>query len=223
MRDWYGDDWLLVRLLWIVPLLLSLAVHEWAHAWSAFRLGDDTAARQGRMTLNPLAHIDPIGTLLLPLLGVPFGWAKPVPVNPSRFHRGVTLRTGIALTAAAGPLANLGLALAAGFSLAALARVAPALAAPGAPARDLLETLAYMNVALAFFNLIPIPPLDGSRLVDAVVPDRLVSTWNAFARLGPAALAAVILVPIALGVPLFAWPFEQTRLWLAALLPGASG
>ena len=78
----------------LIPMLLSLTVHEWAHAWSAYRLGDDTASMQGRLTLNPIAHIDPIGTLILPLLGIPFGWAKPVPVNPTRFRRGVGMSTG---------------------------------------------------------------------------------------------------------------------------------
>jgi hypothetical protein len=74
------------RVMLLIPLVLSLTVHEFAHAWSAWRLGDDTAAMQGRLTLNPVPHIDPIGTLLLPLLGVPFGWAKPVPVNPARLR-----------------------------------------------------------------------------------------------------------------------------------------
>ena len=129
-----GEDWLATRLVWLVALWLSLAVHEWAHAWSAWRLGDDTAARLGRMTLDPLAHVDPVGTLLLPLLGVPFGWAKPVPINPARFHRGVTLRAGIALTAAAGPAANLALTLGAVAVLGVFAIALPAWRQP-APAR----------------------------------------------------------------------------------------
>src|SRR6185369_11527845 len=98
---------LLQRLMFLPIMLLSLTVHEWAHAYSAFRLGDDTAERQGRLTLDPIAHIDFFGTLLLPLLGVPFGWAKPVPVNPVRFDRRVPMRVGMLLTAAAGPVSNL--------------------------------------------------------------------------------------------------------------------
>src|SRR5689334_23219884 len=102
---------LLAGIKYLIPLILSLTVHEWAHAYSAFRLGDDTASRQGRLTLNPIPHIDPIGTILCPLLGIPFGWAKPVPVNPLRFNRGVSMRTGMMITAAAGPLSNLVLAV----------------------------------------------------------------------------------------------------------------
>src|SRR5688572_26569558 len=94
----------------LIPLVLSLTVHEWAHAMSAYRLGDDTAAREGRLTLNPIVHIDPLGTLLLPLMGVPFGWAKPVPVVPTRFRRDVNMSTGMMITAAAGPFSNLVLA-----------------------------------------------------------------------------------------------------------------
>src|SRR3712207_2268072 len=97
-----GSEWLADRVVWLVPVLLSLGVHEWAHAWSAWRLGDDTARLQGRLSLNPLVHMDPVGTLLLPLLGVPFGWAKPVPFEPLRFRRSVSLRTGTLLVAAAG-------------------------------------------------------------------------------------------------------------------------
>ncbi|HMF44095.1 MAG TPA: site-2 protease family protein, partial [Polyangia bacterium] len=92
-------------------MLLSLTVHEWAHAWSAYRLGDDTASKLGRLTLNPIAHIDPFGSLILPLLHIPFGWAKPVPVNPTRFRKGVNISTGMIITAAAGPLANVVLAV----------------------------------------------------------------------------------------------------------------
>src|SRR5271157_1843260 len=105
----FDEQTILARLTFLVPLILSLSVHEWAHAWAAWRLGDDTARLLGRMTLNPLAHIDPLGTVLLPLLGVPFGWAKPVPVNPLRF-RGVSMSIGMLLTAAAGPISNIVLA-----------------------------------------------------------------------------------------------------------------
>src|SRR5262245_7955094 len=96
----FTSNWLLERVMLLVPLILSLSVHEWAHAYSAHRLGDDTARQEGRLTLNPVAHIDPIGTLLLPLLGIPFGWARPVPVNPIRFRRDVSMRTGMMITAA---------------------------------------------------------------------------------------------------------------------------
>ena len=110
----------------LIPLLLSLTVHEWAHAWSAYRLGDDTASMQGRLTLNPIAHIDPVGTLVLPLLGIPFGWAKPVPVNPTRFRRGVNMSTGMIITAAAGPLSNVVLALLSAVAFGLIARFSPA-------------------------------------------------------------------------------------------------
>src|SRR4029453_17695487 len=92
------------RAVAFIPVLLSLTVHEWAHAWAAWKLGDDTAKHLGRLTLNPLDHMDLLGTLLLPLT-VSFGWAKPVPINPLRF-RSVSMRFGIVLVAAAGPISN---------------------------------------------------------------------------------------------------------------------
>lgn len=207
------------RLVWLAALWLSLAVHEWAHAWSAWRLGDDTAARMGRMTLDPLAHLDPVGTLLLPLLGVPFGWAKPVPINPARFHRGVTLRGGIALTAAAGPAANLALTLAAVALLIALAAAAPAWVAPGTAPRTLLETIAALNLSLAIVNAVPVPPLDGSRVLEAWLPARLEPAWRAFLRGGDWVLAGTLLAIVWLGAPILFWPTEQVRLWLAILVP----
>jgi Zn-dependent protease len=218
-----AETWLLSRLTLLIPVLLSLAVHEWAHAWSAWQLGDDTAALQGRLTLNPLAHVDPLGTLLLPLVGVPFGWAKPVPVNPIRFHRGVRLGTGLALTAAAGPLANLVLAAGASLALGLLARFAPEAHAAGGAMPALLHTLVFLNVVLALFNLLPIPPLDGSRILDAFLPARLRPAWDTLSGAAPAALVAVLVLPVLLGVSLFAWPLAAVETWLEAIARLAAG
>jgi Zn-dependent protease len=159
----------------LVPMLLSLTVHEYSHARSAYLLGDDTAAAGGRMTLNPIAHIDWFGTILLPLLAVWFGgpffgWAKPVPVNPLRFTRRIRMKTGMLITAAAGPASNLVMA----FGVAVLFRVLALLEVPIAhdsPILTLLVAIFQINVVLAVFNLIPVPPLDGSRILVGVLPD----------------------------------------------------
>ncbi len=188
----FSEAALLARLTLFIPLLLSLAVHEWAHAWTAAKLGDDTAERAGRLTLNPLAHVDPIGTLLLPLLGIPFGWAKPVPIEPLRFRRDVSLRAGVALTAAAGPLSNLVLAALCTALAYAHASLAPGTMDASAGLPRLLETAVFLNVVLALGNAFPIPPLDGSRVVDAFVPDRLRPAWTSFTHVGPVALFALI-------------------------------
>jgi Zn-dependent protease len=176
-------------------LILSLTVHEFAHAWSAFRLGDDTAARQGRMTLNPVPHIDPFGTLLLPALmlwqgGFLFGWANPVPVNPSRFRRGVSQGAGMAITAGAGPLANIVLAVLATVGLGIYYRFSDGSASP---APVLLSRVVLLNVGLALFNLIPIPPLDGSRIVDWLIPYRLRPQWEVVERFAPFLLIGVFI------------------------------
>jgi len=173
-----------------VPLVLSLSVHEWAHAWSAYKLGDDTAARMGRMTLNPLAHIDLLGTVVLPLLGIPFGWAKPVPVNPSRFRREVSMGAGMAITASAGPISNVLLAVLCTLLLGLLQRLAPQ-ASWSPAAQQLLAVTVTINVSLALFNLIPVPPLDGSRIVDGLMPFRLRPQWDAFTRVAPVLLIAI--------------------------------
>jgi len=169
-------DFLFRAIVFMVPMILSLSIHEYAHARSAWALGDDTASRMGRMTLNPLAHIDIIGTILVPLIaalagGLPLiGWAKPVPVTPVRFTRRISMRVGMALTAAAGPLSN--------GILAILCLVAYRIAFPGQPLHStmaqgsaqaaisyMLSVMVSLNLGLMIFNLIPIPPLDGSRLL----------------------------------------------------------
>jgi Zn-dependent protease len=179
----------LTRALALIPLLFSLSVHEWAHAWAALQLGDTTAKDQGRLTLNPLAHVDVVGTIALPLLGIPFGWAKPVPVEPTRFRPGVSMATGMLLTAAAGPASNVLLAALCAALL--FLRVVPTDAL-----RSLLERGVVLNVALAVFNLLPIPPLDGSRVVDGLVPFQYRDRWR---KIGSA--VAIVLV-VALAFPL---------------------
>jgi len=178
----------------LIPMILSLTVHEWAHAWSARRLGDDTAERMGRLTLNPVSHIDPFGTIILPLILVmshapAFGWARPVPVDPSRFRRGVSMGRGMALTASAGPLANVLLAVASTIVLGLMLRFDVA----GVAARGLLIDAILLNVVLALFNLIPVPPLDGSRIVAWLLPARLHHGWLAVERFAPILLIVVFM------------------------------
>jgi Zn-dependent protease len=159
-------------LIEFLVLLLSLTVHEAAHAWSADRLGDSTARRLGRVSFNPAVHVDPIGTIVFPLIalttGAPvFGWAKPVPVNPVNL-RGNWKEKYMAI-AAAGPASNLVLA------------VVAALAARAVPSRA-LEEMIYINVLLAVFNMIPVPPLDGGNVLSGVLSG---SAADAYDRVRP--------------------------------------
>ena len=199
----------------LVPMILSLSVHEWAHAYSAYKLGDETAAREGRLTLNPLAHIDPLGTLLLPLLGVPFGWAKPVPINPARFTRKVTLRLGVVYTAAAGPISNVILVVLCAVIYGLALRFAGDSFAPGNAITLLLTTSIMLNIALAVFNMLPIPPLDGSRVVDGLIPHRFEAAWESYTKYARYVLAAVIILPNFLHFRLLQWPVEivATVVW----------
>jgi Zn-dependent protease len=155
----------------IAIILVALTIHEAAHAWSADRLGDPTARMLGRVSLNPIVHIDPIGTILLPLIaiysGLPLlGWAKPVPVNTSRFRQP---RRDFMIVAAAGPLSNLAQALVAGLLLAVIDPGAGGSFA-GSLTSGVLRLVVTANVLLAVFNLIPIPPLDGGNVLAGLLP-----------------------------------------------------
>ncbi len=148
-----------------VALLFSLSFHEFSHAWMADRLGDPTARYMGRLTLNPLAHLDPYGTLFMLLAiasGIGIGWAKPVPFNPNNL-RG-SYRTGIGLVSVAGPASNLLLAVAAAI----LARLSELLPLPSAVPL-LFAYFVVVNVSLMLFNLIPFPPLDGAKVLVGIL------------------------------------------------------
>lgn len=148
----------------IPPLLVALIVHECAHAWVANRLGDDTAAKEGRLTLNPLAHLDPLGTIMLLFSGL-IGWAKPVPVNPANMRNPVRDMTLVAL---AGPLSNLALAVVAAILWWLYAGLGLDSRLPESihlPLSTMLFLAGPMNIGLALFNMLPIPPLDGFRVL----------------------------------------------------------
>jgi Zn-dependent protease len=161
-----------------IVLVLSLSFHEAAHAWTANRLGDPTARMLGRLTLNPLAHIDWIGTVLFPLIamtsGVPLiGWAKPVPVN---VHNLREPRRDFAIVALAGPVSNLILAAGGAILFRVVSPLIPESVAWAAVAVDFLFLMVVINTLLAFFNMIPVPPLDGGNVLMGVVPERVALT-----------------------------------------------
>ena len=175
------------------PLLLAITLHEVAHGWMALRCGDTTAQAQGRLSLNPLRHIDPVGTVLVPVLlavfgGFIFGWAKPVPVN---FHRLRQPKRDMALVALAGPGANLVMAL--GWALMTFIgyHALPDLPWLGEPLMAMGVAGVNVNVMLGALNLVPIPPLDGSRVLAGVLPDRF---GLAMAQIEPYGLIILVLL-----------------------------
>jgi len=182
----------LYTLLLAVPaILIALTFHEFAHAYVAFRMGDPTAKYMGRLTLNPLAHLDPLGTIMIFLIH--FGWAKPVPVdtrylgNPKRDMMWIS---------AAGPLMNMALALVSGILIRIIIAAGLVNGHPTGTAGMAFQMLyysLYINLALAFFNLIPIPPLDGSKILGGLLPHRYAPTLYLIESRGPMVLFGIIM------------------------------
>lgn len=161
---------LLSLVLTLPAVLIAITFHEYAHALVADKLGDDTPRRQGRLTLNPLAHLDPIGSIMLVFAG--FGWGKPVEINPRNFNRTVTMSAGEAIVSLAGPIMNFLLAIVFSVITFAMLKLAPAfvLTQLGGVILTLLQITVAINVGLGVFNLIPLPPLDGSKVVNHFLP-----------------------------------------------------
>jgi len=211
----------LLMILGLVMLIPSITFHEFMHGYAAFRLGDPTAKNAGRLTLNPIASIDPFGSILLPLMGFffggfIFGYAKPVPYNPMYFKN---LRQGEIIVGFAGPAANLALALVgAGLAWAALPIAAVSMSL--ASALYLVGfALARTNLVLMFFNLIPIPPLDGSSIVPLFLPDSAMRKWYELQRYSFAILIGLlVLVPMLFHVDPIGSYFSHTVTPLLQLL-----
>ena len=188
--------------VWIIPLVIAIVFHEVAHGWVAKWLGDSTASERRRLTFNPIRHVDPVGTIILPLglaiAGAPvFGWAKPVPVIAQRLRNP---RWGMVLVALAGPGMNLVLATAAAVALGLAGAAEVGSTFPGVTAFLLanLVNFLFVNVFLALFNLLPLPPFDGGHVVEGILPRRLAYHYAKLGRFGfLLVIGLLVLLPMA--------------------------
>jgi len=188
--------------IWVLPVVIAITFHEAAHGWVADRLGDDTARRMGRVTFNPLRHVDRFGTIILPglllLIHSPFvfGYAKPVPVNFGRLH---SPKRDMIWVALAGPAINIALAVAAGILYHLTPYFSPAI---GGWYADTLERALIINVVLAVFNMLPIPPLDGGRVLTGLLPRPLAYRFARVERYGMLVLIALLFLAPMVGTQL---------------------
>ena len=197
-----SSELILRIIIWATPVVFSIVVHEVAHGWMAYRLGDSTAKDMGRLTLNPLPHIDIMGTVLLPLImlflgGPVFGWAKPVRFNPQNFHPHIDIRRGTMWVALAGPGSNLALAFIASFIFVLVQRLFSSFHPfVYIPLLQVAQALILINLVLAFLNLIPIPPLDGSKVLMRFMPSKYYNYYLMLERYG----FLIIVILLASGV-----------------------
>ncbi|RPI78250.1 MAG: site-2 protease family protein [Chloroflexi bacterium] len=184
----------------IIVLLTSFSIHEFAHAWTADQFGDDTPRQNGRLTLNPLAHLDPMGSLMLIVAG--FGWAKPVPINPYALNRRAA--SGVMWVSLAGPLSNMIMAVLAAIpfrlGLVSLndAYTSTSTILPSMP--ELLLEFIYINLILMLFNLIPLAPLDGDKILDYFLPSNWSRTFETIRPYGPMILLALLFIFPLIGI-----------------------
>lgn len=197
-------------LAFVVAIGLGITFHEFMHAWTAHRFGDDTARLMGRMTLDPRAHLDLFGSLLIVLIG--FGYGRPVPVNESRLANG---RLGITLVSLAGPLTNVALAAAVGIPL--VTGAAPLF---GGAYDVFLARVATYNILLGVFNLVPVPPLDGSKVVYGLLPPRQAWAWRSYEQYGPFILLAILFILPYLRIDVLTPVVVVPSCFLARLLAG---
>lgn len=204
------DELTLVQriVVWILPVVFAITVHEVAHGWMAKQYGDKTAEQQGRLTLNPLKHIDPFGTVILPVIllvtftGFIFGWAKPVPIDPRNFTKP---RQGLMMVAAAGPISNVLMALAWAL-LARIGVVFHDIEFISMPLIKTGEAGIHINLILALLNMLPIPPLDGSRVLSGMLPHYWAWQFNRLERFGFIILLVLIytnVLGMVLAYPMF--------------------
>jgi Zn-dependent protease len=202
----------------ILVLIIAFTVHELAHAWTATFFGDDTPRMYGRLTLNPLAHLDPMGSLLLLVGG--FGWAKPVPVNPYALAR--HSRSAPMLVALAGPLSNLLMAILAAipFRLGLLSLFAPQASRFFPSVGGFLLEFIIINLVLMLFNLIPLAPLDGEKIADFFFPPSWGRVLDQIRPYGPVILLAIVFVGPLVGLPVISWIIGPPMRALFGLLLG---
>lgn len=220
----FSLTWVFQKLAMIPAILIALTFHELSHGYVAYRLGDNTAKSQGRLSLNPIHHLDPIGTLCLLFIG--FGWAKPVPVNPYALHK--KPKTGMAWVAAAGPASNLCMALIGGILLMFYMK----LVGHGWLYQSgfgvalfvglFLIYFIQINIVLMIFNLIPIPPLDGSRIVSVFLPTSARYRYNLLERYGTLIMLVLCVFPIG-GTTVISWILNAPVQYLSGLIYSLAG
>ncbi len=181
-------EFLIQIIIFLPAIIIALTFHEYAHAWVAYKLGDPTAKAEGRLTFNPLAHLDPLGTMMLILFR--FGWGKPVPINEYNFADPVK---GTALSSLAGPMTNLILALGMSGILNLFTITNPLVS-------TMLIYFVLINILLMLFNLLPIPPLDGHKVVRALLPEKLRYSWESLENYSPFLLIGTLFLIIYTGI-----------------------
>ena len=184
---------IITTIIRVVVVLICITVHEFFHGYSAYKLGDDTAKRAGRLSLNPIKHIDPIGTIMFFIFK--FGWAKPVPVNPYNFNN---MKTDMALTAVAGPISNFILAIISALIL----KGAFYFGIDNFLIMNFLYSMILFNIGFGLFNLLPFPPLDGSKIIGGFMPDDMYFRWMSFEQKGAYLLMAILLISFIFKIPL---------------------